>query len=258
MVRNALGDMRSHLQWNDAGLRRRRSPLRATLRWSGACGEVRHGAAIGDGRRNRDGVPHEGGHSAGPAGRGGSRRGRPNARRAVLDRLKADPLEQRTAQRYEDNPEALEPAPRAAIDATVADKAFATQLEQLVASFREAAGPRAVNIIGTVGSSVVIGEPGDWPGRAGRTPSPAARTTPEDRDRGDRDVARGPSPAEQAVVIRGNVSGSVVVGNDNIVVNGVNGSVFIGKIQPTRTAVRPPRLRRRRTRSWAGPLSWRR
>ena len=77
---------------------------------------------------------------------------------AVLDRLKADPAEQRTAQRYEDNPEALEPALEAAIDATVAkDQAFATQLEQLVASFREAAGPRAVSIIGTVGGSVVIG-----------------------------------------------------------------------------------------------------
>ena len=49
----------------------------------------------------------------------------------------------------------------------------------------------------------------------------------------------GATPAEQAVVIRGNVGGSVVVGNDNIVVNGVNGSVFIGKIQPTRTR-RPP------------------
>ena len=78
---------------------------------------------------------------------------------AVLDRLKADPAEQRTAERYETDPEALKPAVEAAIDDAVAqDQAFATQLEELVASFREAAGPRAVSIIGDVGGSVVIGD----------------------------------------------------------------------------------------------------
>ena len=78
---------------------------------------------------------------------------------AVLDRLKADPAEERTAERYEANPEALAPAVEAAIDEAVAkDQAFATQLEQLVATFREAAGPRAVSIIGNVGGSVVVGD----------------------------------------------------------------------------------------------------
>jgi hypothetical protein len=78
---------------------------------------------------------------------------------AVLDRLKADPAEQRTVERYEADPEALEPAVEAAIDDAMAkDEAFAAQLEQLVASFREAAGPRAVTIIGNVGGSVVVGD----------------------------------------------------------------------------------------------------
>ena len=40
---------------------------------------------------------------------------------------------------------------------------------------------------------------------------------------------------------RGNVGGSVVVGNDNIVVNGVNGSIFIGRsADPCRAVDAPP------------------
>jgi len=78
---------------------------------------------------------------------------------AVLERLKADPAEQRTAERYETNPEALRPAVEAAIeDAVTKDEAFAAQLEQLVAVFRQAAGPQGVSIVGDVGGSVVVGD----------------------------------------------------------------------------------------------------
>ena len=78
---------------------------------------------------------------------------------AVLDRLKADPKEERTVERYEQDPAAQQPAFEAAVaDLVATDAAFAAQLEQLVATYREASGDvNTISIGGSVGGSVVQG-----------------------------------------------------------------------------------------------------
>ena len=78
---------------------------------------------------------------------------------AVLDRLKADPKEERTVERYEKDPATQQPAFEAAIaDLVAADAAFAAQLEQLVGTYREASGDvSTISIGGNVGGSVVQG-----------------------------------------------------------------------------------------------------
>ncbi len=78
---------------------------------------------------------------------------------AVLDRLKADPLEERTVERYEQEPEAQQAAIEAAIaDVVAADEAFAARLEGLVATYREAAGTTSISVGGSVGGSIVQGD----------------------------------------------------------------------------------------------------
>jgi NAD(P)H-dependent FMN reductase len=79
---------------------------------------------------------------------------------AVLDRLKADPLEERTVERYEQDPETQQPAIEAAIkDLVATDEAFAARLQELVATYREAAGTAsAINIGGDVDGSIVQGD----------------------------------------------------------------------------------------------------
>ena len=78
---------------------------------------------------------------------------------AVLDRLKADPKEERTVERYQEDPEKQQPAFEAAIaDLVAADAAFAAQLEQMVSTYREASGDvSTISIGGSVGGSVVQG-----------------------------------------------------------------------------------------------------
>lgn len=78
---------------------------------------------------------------------------------AVLDRLRTDPKEERTVERYEGDPAAQQPALEAAVaDLVAADAAFAAQLEQLVSAYREASGDvSTISIGGSVGGSVVQG-----------------------------------------------------------------------------------------------------
>ena len=78
---------------------------------------------------------------------------------AVLDRLKADPKEERTVERYEQDPATQQPAFEAAVaDLVAADAAFAAQLEQMVSTYREASGDvSTISIGGSVGGSVVQG-----------------------------------------------------------------------------------------------------
>jgi hypothetical protein len=82
--------------------------------------------------------------------------------RTVLDTLKADPAEARTAERYESEPEQLEPAIVVAINDLVArDEAFRTQLEALLKGYEEAkesAGGVGVEIHGNVEGSVQSGD----------------------------------------------------------------------------------------------------
>ena len=79
---------------------------------------------------------------------------------AVLDRLKADPLEERTVERYEQDPEAQQPAIEAAIkDLVATDEAFAARLQELVATYRAAAGTvSAIDVDGDVDGSIVQGD----------------------------------------------------------------------------------------------------
>jgi len=79
---------------------------------------------------------------------------------AVLDRLKADPLEERTVERYEQDPETQQPAIEAAIkDLVATDEAFASRLQELVTTYREAAGTTSViNVDGDVDGSIVQGD----------------------------------------------------------------------------------------------------
>jgi hypothetical protein len=79
--------------------------------------------------------------------------------KAVLDRLRADPLEERTVERYEQAPEAQQPAIEAAIkDLVASDEAFAARLQELVATYREAAGTGPSITAGDVGGSIVQGD----------------------------------------------------------------------------------------------------
>jgi NAD(P)H-dependent FMN reductase len=79
---------------------------------------------------------------------------------AVLDRLKADPLEERTVERYEQDPETQQPAIEAAIkDLVATDEAFAARLQELVTTYREAAGTTSViNVGGDVDGPIVQGD----------------------------------------------------------------------------------------------------
>jgi len=79
---------------------------------------------------------------------------------AVLDRLKADPLEERTVERYEQDPETQQPAIEAAIkDLVATDEAFAARLQELVATYRAAAGTvSAIDVDGDVDGSIVQGD----------------------------------------------------------------------------------------------------
>jgi hypothetical protein len=79
---------------------------------------------------------------------------------AVLDRLRSDPLEERTVERYEQAPEAQQPAIEAAIKDVVAnDEAFAARLQELVTAYREAAGTGSnITVGGDVGGSIVQGD----------------------------------------------------------------------------------------------------
>jgi hypothetical protein len=82
--------------------------------------------------------------------------------RTVLDTLRADPAEARTVERYESEPEQLEPAIAVAINDLVAtDQAFKTQLEALLQSYekaKERAGGAGVEIHGNVEGSVQSGD----------------------------------------------------------------------------------------------------
>jgi len=79
---------------------------------------------------------------------------------AVLDRLRADPLEERTVERYEQDPETQQPAIEAAIkDLVATDEAFAARLQELVTTYREAAGTTSViNVGGDVDGPIVQGD----------------------------------------------------------------------------------------------------
>ena len=78
---------------------------------------------------------------------------------AVLDRLKSDPAEERTVERYEADPARQQSAIEAAIaDLVASDAAFAARLEQLVATYRQASGDTTtISIAGNVGGPVVQG-----------------------------------------------------------------------------------------------------
>jgi hypothetical protein len=82
----------------------------------------------------------------------------------VLDRLKADPEEKRTVERYENDPERQQPAIEAAIEQLVtADQAFAVELGRLVAAYEQAkqsSGGIGVEVHGNVGGSVQSGDHG--------------------------------------------------------------------------------------------------
>lgn len=76
---------------------------------------------------------------------------------AVLDRLRADPAEERNAERFEKDPEAIEPTIRAALDGLVAaDAEFAAKLQGLVDTY-ESTATTSVNA-GDVGRNVIVGD----------------------------------------------------------------------------------------------------
>ena len=81
---------------------------------------------------------------------------------SVLDTLKADPAEARTVERYESEPEKLEPSIAVAINDLVAkDEAFKTQLEALLQGYEQAkerAGGVGVEVHGNVEGSVQSGD----------------------------------------------------------------------------------------------------
>jgi hypothetical protein len=67
--------------------------------------------------------------------------------RTVLDRLKADPAEAKTAERFEKNPDDFAKGVEAALTELVeTDKAFATQLEALMTRLETSAPPGAVQM----------------------------------------------------------------------------------------------------------------
>lgn len=82
----------------------------------------------------------------------------------VLNRLRADPAEQRTVERYERDPTAQAPAIEQAIaDQVAADKSFAAQLQELVTAYEEAkqgSGGVGVEVRGNVGGSIQAGDHG--------------------------------------------------------------------------------------------------
>ena len=79
----------------------------------------------------------------------------------VLDRLKADPAEAKTVERYEREPEKLEPSIAVAInDLVTRDEALKTQLDALLQGYEQAkerAGGVGVEIHGNVEGSVQSG-----------------------------------------------------------------------------------------------------
>lgn len=80
----------------------------------------------------------------------------------VLDKLKTDPNGERTVEKYQSDPEKLEPAIAVAIDNLVAaDAAFRAQLDELVQGYeaaKEDAGGVGVEIRGNVEGSVQYGD----------------------------------------------------------------------------------------------------
>jgi len=77
---------------------------------------------------------------------------------AVLDRLKADPSEERTVERYQTDPEKQQSGIEAAIEQAVTqDEAFAARLQELVATYQAARTGPAISVGGNVGGSVVQG-----------------------------------------------------------------------------------------------------
>jgi len=77
---------------------------------------------------------------------------------AVLDRLRKDPLEERTVARYEADPAAHEESLKSAVgDAIEADADFKARLEKLVAEYRKAEAMSGIVIGGDVDGNVVQG-----------------------------------------------------------------------------------------------------
>jgi len=77
---------------------------------------------------------------------------------AVLDRLRKDPLEERTVERYEADPAAQEASLKSAVgDAIEADADFKARLEELVAEYRQAAAASGIVVRGGVKGNVVQG-----------------------------------------------------------------------------------------------------
>jgi hypothetical protein len=77
---------------------------------------------------------------------------------AVLDRLRQDPAETKTVERYEHAPERHEASVEAAIDDLMAaDPQFAAKLEELVASYKQEsqATRGGINVGGNVDGNVV-------------------------------------------------------------------------------------------------------
>jgi hypothetical protein len=83
---------------------------------------------------------------------------------AVLDRLRTDPAEERTVERYERDPATQQPAIEAAIaDVVATDETFASQLEELVAAYEQAkatSGGVGVEVHGNVAGSIQAGDHG--------------------------------------------------------------------------------------------------
>jgi catalase (peroxidase I) len=77
----------------------------------------------------------------------------------VLDRLRSDPAEERTVERYEEAPEAQQPALEAAIaDLLEADAGFAARLQELVGQYETTKAQAMVALEGDLQDSQVIGQ----------------------------------------------------------------------------------------------------
>jgi hypothetical protein len=76
---------------------------------------------------------------------------------AVLDRLKADPDEKRNAERYEEQPEAIQPTIKVILDGLVeADAEFAAKLQGLVDTYQSTA---AISVNARdIGRNLIIGD----------------------------------------------------------------------------------------------------
>ena len=78
---------------------------------------------------------------------------------AVLDRLRQDPLEQRTVERYEEDPVGQQASVEAAIgDQLANDDAFAARLQELVKAYEDARAASGIAIGGDVDGNVVQGD----------------------------------------------------------------------------------------------------